>query len=134
LEFEMLGQFGDVLNSGDVDALKTALQNLMVLFETQNRNYLELKEHIRKLKTPRRAMQIVKGDEVSVPGEESRPPSGGIVEDAFELLAATRIARKMHAKAAAEVEATLTAVLSQERMRRTRNASLADRNSEINAI
>jgi hypothetical protein len=36
-------EFGEVLNGNDVDALKTALQNLMVLFETQSRNYLELK-------------------------------------------------------------------------------------------
>ena len=43
-------QFSEVLNGNDIDALKTALQNLMVLFETQNRNYMELKQQVKLLK------------------------------------------------------------------------------------
>jgi hypothetical protein len=87
---------------------------------------MELKDHIRHMKLPKHSFQFVTGDEVSISGDQSRPPSSGMVENAFELLAATRLARKVQAKSASEVEATLASVLNQERARRTRFSSLLE--------
>jgi hypothetical protein len=118
--------FGEVLHGNDVDALKTALQNLMVLFETQNRNYLELKDHLKAVTFARPSLKIARGDEVTIAGDESRPPTSGVVDDAFELLAAIRLARRAGNKATAEVEGTLKSVLTQERSRRSKLESLLE--------
>lgn len=117
MEASFSAQFQDILESEDVDALKASLQNLMVLFETQNRNYLELKQQVKNLKLRRPNMIVEKGDEITILPEENQPPSGEIVEETYELLAAIRRSRKIHNKTATSIEKTLTSLSSSEEKR-----------------
>ena len=110
-------QFQDILESEDVDALKAALQNLMVLFDTQNRNYLELKQQVKNLKLRKTNMVIEQADELTLLPEDTRPPSGEIVDETFELLAAMRRSRKIHNKTTAAVEKLLNNLAGNEEQR-----------------
>ena len=117
MEASFSAQFQDILESEDVDALKASLQNLMVLFETQNRNYLELKQQVKNLKLRRPNMIVERGDEVTILPEDNKPPSGEIVEETYELLAAIRRSRKIHNKTATSIEKTLTSLSASEEKR-----------------
>jgi hypothetical protein len=123
----MAEKFEEVLNGNDIDALKTALQNLMVLFETQNRNYMELREHLKAVKLQKPNLSMQKLDTISISGEQAASKSEGIVEDAFELLAAVRLARKSHAQASSEIEHTLRHVIGQEKANQSRITHILDR-------
>lgn len=121
-------QFSEVLNGNDVDALKTALQNLMVLFETQNRNYMELKQQVKSLKLRKPVLEVEKMDTFTIDTEDSKPMTDGLVEGAYELLASMRIARKSQEKTVANVKSSLKTVIAQENTRRSKLASaLANR-------
>ena len=117
MEASFSTQFQDILESEDVDALKAALQNLMVLFETQNRNYIELKQQVKNLKLKKPNMQLEHGDEFTILPEDNRPPAGEIVEETYELLAAIRRSRKIHNKTATNIEKTLSTLTSNEEQR-----------------
>lgn len=121
-------QFSEVLNGNDVDALKTALQNLMVLFETQNRNYMELKQQVKSLKLRKPTLGIEKMDTFTIDTDDTKPMTDGLVEGAYELLASMRLARKNQDKTMADVKGSLKSVIAQENTRRSRLASaLANR-------
>lgn len=115
--FDLTLQFDEVLNGNDVDALKTSLQNLMVLFENQNRNYLELKEQVKNLKLRKPHLSVVKADSVTITSEESRVPADGLVENAYELLAAIRLSRKIQEKASTSIESSTKKILDNENMK-----------------
>lgn len=121
-------QFSEVLNGNDIDALKTALQNLMVLFETQNRNYMELKQQVKSLKLRKPTLGIEKMDTFTIDTDDTKPMTDGLVEGAYELLASMRLARKNQDKTMADVKGSLKSVIAQENTRRSRLASaLANR-------
>lgn len=121
-------QFSEVLNGNDIDALKTALQNLMVLFETQNRNYMELKQQVKSLKLHKPTLEIEKMDTITIDTDDTKPMTDGLVEGAYELLASMRLARKSQEKTMADVKGSLKSVIAQENTRRSRLASaLANR-------
>lgn len=117
-------QIQDLLDGEDIDALKTALQNLTVLFETQNRNYLELKQQVKNLKLKKTNMTVEKGDEITILPEENMPPSGEIVEESYELLAAIRRSRKIHNKSATSIEKTLSTLSANEEQRTAQMAGI----------
>lgn len=117
IDLEITSQFHEVLSTDDVDALKTALQNLMVLFEAQNRNYLELKQQVKYLKTKRPVMTYETADFVTILPEESKPITDGLIEESYELLAAIRRCRKIHNKTATGIEKTLSSMVSNEEQR-----------------
>jgi hypothetical protein len=79
---------------------------------------------LKRIKFSKIALNVEKGDEVSLSGEQCRPASAGIVEDAFELLAAMRLARKAHTISAGDAHAAMKAVIGQERTRRNRLAAI----------
>ena len=121
-------EFADVLNSNDVDALKTALQNLMVLFEQQNRNYLELKEQLTAFKLVRPPLAIEQGDNVTIGAEEAKPlQTSGLLESAYEMLAAMRLARKTQEKSMSEIRATLKDVIKYENSSRSRLSRILEK-------
>ena len=89
----------------------------MVLFERQNRNYLELKQQVKNLKLKKPNMQIENGEEISISPEENKPPSNDFVEQTYELLAGIRRARKVHNKTSTNIQKTLTNMISNEEQR-----------------
>ena len=128
MEPSLSAQFQDILESEDVDALKASLQNLMVLFETQNRNYLELKQQVKNLKLRKSNMQLEQCDSVTILPEENRPPSGEIVEETYELLAGIRKARKVHNKTATSIEKMLSNLASNEEQRAAQMDAILNQN------
>jgi hypothetical protein len=119
MDFRALDEsYTEILNGNDVNALKNALQNLMVLFETQNRGYCDLREQLKALKLAKRGLVIEKTVEMTVEGENSRPQCEGIVDEAFELLAAVRSARKAQIEACDTAVQNLKSVLEEEKDKR----------------
>lgn len=116
-----IDQLSEILGGDDVEALRSALSNLMVLFETQNRNYLELRQYISTLPPPPR-LSICKGDVVSIDGSESKPQTGGMAESAFEILASIRRSRRVLERTGIEME------------RDIREATIAQHNASENTI
>lgn len=118
-------QFEDVLNGNDVEALKTALQNLMLLFETQNRNYLELKSQVKNLKLRKPNLSIEHGNEITIFNEDALPKvEDGLVQNAYELLASIRIARKSNKEILEQTEKTIDKFSQQEQMNNTKLSTL----------
>ena len=118
-------QFEDVLNGNDVEALKTALQNLMLLFETQNRNYLELKNQVKNLKLRKPNLSFERGNEITICNEDAFPKvEDGIVQNAYELLASIRIARKSNKEILEQTERTIDKFSQQEQMSNTKLSTL----------
>lgn len=116
-ESQLQQRFDDVLNGNDVEALKTALQNLMLLFETQNRNYLELKKQVKTLKLYKPNLTLEHGSQITIFNEESYPPvEEGLVQNAYELLASIRYSRKTNNEILAQTEKAITKFTNQERM------------------
>lgn len=124
MESSLLTKFNDVLDSQDVDALKAALQNLMVLFETQNRNYLELKHQVKNLKIKKPNMIVENCDEISLSPEENTPPTSDVVDESYELLAAIRRSRKIHNRTITNVEKVLNTIVTNEENRTAQMASI----------
>lgn len=118
-------KFEEVLNGNDVEALKTALQNLMLLFETQNRNYLELKSQVKNLKLRKPNLSIEHGNEITIYNEDARPNiEEGLVQNSYELLAAIRIARKSNNEILAQAEKTIEKFSQQEQMSNNKLSSI----------
>ena len=117
----LTSRFGEVLDSDDVDALKMALQNLIVLFETQNRNYMELKQQLKTLKLGRPAFQCEKGDTFTIDADDAQPSAESFVEGSYELLAMMRSIRKANDRTMAMVKGSLTDLIDIED---TRTSSL----------
>jgi len=91
----MTEEFSSVLVSNDTESLKEALQNLLIMFESQNRNYLELKKEIKHMKT-KRSFSIEQADSITISPDVKDTKSDIIVEDAYNLLASIRCSRNMH--------------------------------------
>ena len=123
--------FDEVLNGNNIDALKTALQNLMVLFEQQNRNYLELKEQVTNMRLPTPSFTIQCGDSITIDASESKPNIAGITEGAYEMLAAIRMARKQQEQTMSDITETLKDVIQQEDSSRSRLAALLEKQHEM---
>lgn len=123
--------FDEVLNGNDIDALKTALQNLMVLFEQQNRNYLELKEQVTNMRIPTPSFTIQRADSITIDSSESKPNIAGITEGAYEMLAAIRMARKQQEQTMSDITETLKDVIQQEDSSRSRLAALLEKQHEM---
>ena len=123
--------FDDVLSGNDVDALKTALQNLMVLFEQQNRNYLELKEQIRILKFQKPTFTIQRGDSTTIDVTDSKPKSDGLLSSAYQMLAAIRLARKTQEQSIDGVTETLNDVLQRQSESQARFTDLLEKRHQL---
>ncbi|EAY19885.1 hypothetical protein TVAG_129930 [Trichomonas vaginalis G3] len=124
MDLSLVNRFNDVLESQDVDTLRAALQNLMVLFETQNRNYLELKQQVKNLKIKKPNMVVEQCEEISIDPEDNRPPSNDIIDDSYELLASIRRSRKVHNRTIAGVEKMLNTLCTNEENRTNQMASI----------
>ena len=105
---ELQEEFNEVLNSNDTEALKTSLQNLMVLFETQNKHYLELKNQITFLKQKKNNLIIEKGDIINILNENNKPNTNNLIDQSYELLASIKKSRKIYQKISYSIENSLT--------------------------
>ena len=122
---QFLNKFDDILNGNDVEALKTALQNLMLLFENQNRNYIELKNQVKNMKFKKPNLSFEKGDVITITNEEAMPDiKEGIVHNAYELLAAIRATRKSNNTILAQTEKTLEQLSTQEKLNNSKFSSI----------
>lgn len=117
-------KFEEALNGNDVEALKTALQNLMFLFEKQNQNYLELKSQVKNLiRKPN--LSIEHGDEITICNEDARPNiEEGLVQNSYELLASIRIARKKNNDILSQAEKALEKFSQQQQMNNNKLSSI----------
>lgn len=117
-------KFEEALNGNDVEALKTALQNLMFLFEKQNQNYLELKSQVKNLiRKPN--LSIEHGDEITICNEDARPNiEEGLVQNSYELLASIRIARKKNNDILSQAEKALENFSQQQQMNNNKLSSI----------
>jgi len=88
--------FSEVIRSNDVEALKSALENLLVLFETQNRNYNELKSEVKKMKTPVN-YQFFHSEDINILPTENLPINNDdeLLNTANQTLASLRLSRKL---------------------------------------
>ncbi|OHS97548.1 hypothetical protein TRFO_36242 [Tritrichomonas foetus] len=122
---QLLEKFDNVLNGNDVEALKTALQNLMLLFENQNRNYLELKEQVKNLKFKKPQLSFEKGDEFTIANEETRPNmEEGIVQNSYDILASIRMSRKITSDILTQAEKTIEKFSTQEKLNNTKISTI----------
>jgi hypothetical protein len=126
----LFGSYEEVLRGNDVTALKTALQNLMVLFEAQNRGYLEMKDQVKTMRFGKQGLTLDRCDIVSIGGEESRPECEGIVDEAFQLLAAMRVARKAQNEVIEEVSGAIDELQDQEKRRTERSLEALNKSGE----
>ena len=109
-EQKVLEQLQEVISNNDVEALKSGLQSLMVLFETQNRSYRQLKAQVIRLKKgPKLTLQEC--DSITIEGvnpENVSNTNKTTLDTAYEALATVRLSRKVQKEAREAIENAIT--------------------------
>ena len=122
-----MDDFTNIIKSNDVEALKSALQNLLVLFETQNRNYNELKNEVKKLKTPIH-FELFHSEDISILPDETLPINNNedILNVANQTLASIRLSRKLQKESNKIVLDSLNSLINSEDDTKLQLTSLFD--------
>lgn len=120
-----MDELTEILKSNDIEVLKRALQDLIVLFEKQNRNYSELKQQVVKMKKPIKLI-YKHFDDIDIDPESNSPiePNDCLIETAIQTLSSIRLARKLQSQSNQTIARDLQSILDQEEMTQSQLSSV----------